>query len=926
MLDFFYTIIIYPLETVLGLFYGIFLKMFEIHGIAIVLLSAAVNILLLPLYNMAEKWQQTERDIQKKLKPKLDDIKAVFKGSERHMIISTYYRQNNYHPVYSLRNIIGLAIQVPFFIAAYHLLSHMPMTELTSSYYFLSDLRLEDNLIKLGSLSLNLLPILMTIVNLISAFVYSGKLDNKEKRQLVIMALLFLVLLYKSPSGLVLYWTLNNIFSLLKNIIYTKKNPAKIFYYILSGFLAFLFIYSILLRFDWAMNFADIGHLVFKNKKILKINKVTGLVFSLVFIVPFVFRYLNKFVDNLFTEKDSSKNITMIFITSCSILFILTGILIPSLLLANSPLEFTEKISGVFYNPVNSIYSSGLQAFSFFIFIPLVVYFLFSDRIKKYLAVISLSAASGALVNLFVFPGSYGVMSPRFTFDTSLSLVAESNEILLNVFSLIIIFAVLVSIIKLKKYKILINVLAVVLISVSSYSVYNIFTVNSEFNRIVKLETERESKLENQKNEKIFNFSKTGKNVFVMMLDRAMAGLMASILDHNPEFYEDLSGFTWYPNSLSFNGHTVLGVPGIWGGYEYTPVEMNKRDDMLLKDKHNESLLMMPRFFLEQDYEVNVTDPSIANYSWIPDLTIYQDYPEIDTDILAGKFSEEWIEKNINAGKSGVNNNLKAILNEYLMNFSVFRIMPNFTRKRLYDGSRWLKPFKVNLPVKFINQYSVLEKLPELTGFDSEKNTFNSTGNETVHEEFILQVFAKEEFNSTKIDSSKVKLPFDDKYTLDHFYTQIGALKVLCRWFDFLKENNAYDNTKIIIVADHGRDIADPAFADFSEDEKERNEYTFYHPLLLVKDFNSRENLKISDEFMTNADVPSIATSHIKDARNPFTGKLINNNYKIDGVDIVTIHSWRQERHRKYKFNFTEKDIIRVRDNLFDKNNWERAE
>ncbi len=198
--------------------------MYDIHGISIVLLSAAVNILLLPMYNMAEKWQQKERDIQKKLKPKLDDIKAVFKGSERHMIISTYYRQNKYHPVYSLRNIIGLAIQVPFFIAAYHLLSHMPMTESTASYYFLTDLRLEDNLIKIGSISLNFLPILMTAVNLLSAFVYSGKLDNKEKRQLVIMAFAFFwSFLYKSPSGLVLYWTLNNYFFSFKKLLFIHE-------------------------------------------------------------------------------------------------------------------------------------------------------------------------------------------------------------------------------------------------------------------------------------------------------------------------------------------------------------------------------------------------------------------------------------------------------------------------------------------------------------------------------------------------------------------------------------------------------------------------------------------------------------------------------------------------------------------------------
>ncbi len=218
--------------------------MYEIHGIAIVLLSTSVNIMLLPLYNTAEKWQQKERDIQKKLKPKLDDIKAVFKGSERHMIISTYYRQNNYHPVYSLRNVIGLAIQVPFFIAAYHLLSHMPMTDAASSYYFLSDLRFEDQLIKIGSMSFNFLPVLMTAVNLISAFVYSGKLDNKEKRQLVVMAFLFSLFFYINLRQVWFYTgRLITSFHFLKKYSLYDENPGKKFFYILTGFLAFLFIY-----------------------------------------------------------------------------------------------------------------------------------------------------------------------------------------------------------------------------------------------------------------------------------------------------------------------------------------------------------------------------------------------------------------------------------------------------------------------------------------------------------------------------------------------------------------------------------------------------------------------------------------------------------------------------------------------------------
>ena len=919
MLEFFYTIIIFPLETFLGFLYGIFLKMFEINGIAIVLLSISVNILLLPFYNMAEKWQQKERDIQKKLKPKLDDIKAVFKGSERHLIIRTYYRQNRYHPAYSLRSVIGLAIQVPFFIAAYHFLSHMPMTDATASYYFLSDLRVEDQLIKIGGMSLNLLPVLMTAVNLVSAFVYSGKLENKEKRQLVIMAFIFLVLLYKSPSGLVLYWTLNNIFSLLKNILYTMKNPGRKFFYLLTGFLLLLFLSSFLLKSPFFLRITDLADFSFKKGRILKIKILTGFLFILVFIIPFVLKYLNRFFDLLFTGEEGRKSLCRIFFISCSVIFLLTGFLVPSLLIAASPLEFMEKISGTFYNPSFSIYHSALQAFSFFVFIPVVLYFLFSERVKKYLSVSALLFSLCALLNLFVFPGSYGVINPDFTFDNAKVLNPGLLSALFN--SILILSAVFLTVLLLKKnyFKLFINLLLISIFSISSVSVYNLITVNRDFSRLLKSEKTSSEIINEDENRVIFSFNNTtGRNVVVIMLDRALGGLTGEIFKHNPDFLDRMSGFTWYPNTVSFNGHTLLGAPPLFGGYEYTPLEMNRRDKMSLEEKHNESLLMMPRLFLEKNYRVVSTDPRTDYSSTVSGEDLFSRYPEIKTDNLIGKYSDQWISENI--GKTDNSSGINNLLNDYLLTFSLFRTSPVFLRSLIYDKGRWLKPLETGLPMRFINSYSVLDYLPELSRFDSDKNTFNMMVNDSVHEPRILDIYSKEKFKSES--DNDYKFPYERKYTQIHFYSQIGAFDKLCEWFEYLKENNAYDNTKIIIVSDHGREIEDPFFTHFSDNEEERNRYTFYHPLLLVKDFNNNGKLKISNEFMTNADTPSLAVSHIEAPVNPFTGNRIKGDYKKNGVDIVTTHNWKASRSMENKFSYTEDDIIHVKDNIFEKKNW----
>jgi hypothetical protein len=70
-----------------------------------------------------------------------------------------------------------------------------------------------------------------------------GILTGFFKVQISGTALIFLALLYNSPSGLVLYWTLNNIFSLVKNILVKAKYARQWIYGILFTGAVFLDIY-----------------------------------------------------------------------------------------------------------------------------------------------------------------------------------------------------------------------------------------------------------------------------------------------------------------------------------------------------------------------------------------------------------------------------------------------------------------------------------------------------------------------------------------------------------------------------------------------------------------------------------------------------------------------------------------------------------
>ena len=55
------------------------------------------------------------------------------------------------------------------------------------------------------------------------------------------------------------------------------------------------------------------------------------------------------------------------------------------------------------------------------------------------------------------------------------------------------------------------------------------------------------------------------------------------------------------------------------------------------------------------------------------------------------------------------------------------------------------------------------------------------------------------------VDGKTMQMTTEDQVT--HYHVNISSFAVLGDWFDYLRENGVYDNTRIILVADHGRDL-----------------------------------------------------------------------------------------------------------------------
>ena len=213
-----YWLCIFPIAEAIEIIYTILYRVVDDYGIATVGLSFAVTLLTLPIYMVAERWQDVERGKEMAMAPKVGRIRKAFRGDERFMMLSAYYREQGYKPVYALRS-------------AYAFLSNLPALK-GCPFWFLDDLGSPDGLLRAGSVRVNVLPVVMTVANCVAGYLYTKGHPLREKVQVYGMAGLFLVVLYGSPSGLLVYWTMNNILSLVKNIFYKLRHPAKVLYFL----------------------------------------------------------------------------------------------------------------------------------------------------------------------------------------------------------------------------------------------------------------------------------------------------------------------------------------------------------------------------------------------------------------------------------------------------------------------------------------------------------------------------------------------------------------------------------------------------------------------------------------------------------------------------------------------------------------------
>lgn len=211
--------------------------------------------------------------------------------------------------------------------------------------------------------------------------------------------------------------------------------------------------------------------------------------------------------------------------------------------------------------------------------------------------------------------------------------------------------------------------------------------------------------------------------------------------------------------------------------------------------------------------------------------------------------------------------------------------------------------------------YSMLLSTPSFINIKQNGNYYNSLYNIITHEPAFFSSDFLPHLELNEADDNDMII-YKDDISVRHFYANVAAINCMTNFINYLKENDIYDNTKIIIVSDHAIGV------NTTSTNKNINFINSYNALLMYKDFNARGEIKIETNFMTIADMPYLATKHIPNIKNPFNNKLITNDYKNNGVYLINVNTWKAEGQFSNRYNFNE--YYNVKENIFDINNWKK--
>ncbi|WP_319586604.1 membrane protein insertase YidC [uncultured Desulfobulbus sp.] len=195
------------------------------YGVAIILLTMLIKLVFWPI---TQKGMSSMKNMQK-LQPKIAKLRERYKDDPAKMNqeMMTLYKTYKVNPV---GGCLPMLIQIPFFFALYQVL--LAAIELRHAPFLLwiTDLSAPDRLwIGFDVPYLHGIPILTLLMG--ASMFFQQKMtpttaDPAQARIMQFLPVVFTVMFINFASGLVLYWLINNLLSILQQYLINRKNKA----------------------------------------------------------------------------------------------------------------------------------------------------------------------------------------------------------------------------------------------------------------------------------------------------------------------------------------------------------------------------------------------------------------------------------------------------------------------------------------------------------------------------------------------------------------------------------------------------------------------------------------------------------------------------------------------------------------------------
>ena len=450
--------------------------------------------------------------------------------------------------------------------------------------------------------------------------------------------------------------------------------------------------------------------------------------------------------------------------------------------------------------------------------------------------------------------------------------------------SIVWILIIVIALLKKEKFKKYINQISIAAVSFGIiFIVLSVFSINV-FNLEKKAWFKQYDLINN------ISFSKN-KNVIIWLLDMAQSDIFETLLKEEPIFQEIYKDFTFYPDFSGATPFTRNSISAILTSKNYKHKE--NRIDFLINAFESESSII--KTLGDNSYDSNISASLNSN-----------EFLYVDPKYVKNT-KKRFLKYRANMGSRFLE----------IFDLSLFRATPHFLKKIIYNNgkfffriylkrSNFFKPkLKKDEKVitediidnKNISSNEISDNKKVENGYDKIKQILNNPINAETRDLALLksiinsEIIDKNCFNFIILDSPHIPYNFnrDGDYTgnivenIEKYKDKyVYGLKLTYIFLDYLKNNNIYDNSLIIILGDHGTDTGIDN-EKYTIPEKNRA-----NPLLLIKPFysknNSNTNIETNYSEISAFDIPSILFKALNIiGENTITENFLNNKEIVKG-------------------------------------------